>query len=61
MRPKSNRVLEVAVESGVEFGWNRAHKHNDNPTPSAIRNEITKAVLTEIHEWFDMQDNGMHD
>jgi hypothetical protein len=61
VRPKSNKVLEIAVSDGVERGWHRAHKHNDTPTPENICDHICQAVLEEIDEWFDMQENGMHD
>ena len=27
MKPKFRNVLEMALEEGVRYGWNRAHKH----------------------------------
>ena len=52
MRPNEYKVLEMAVGDGVELGWNRAHKHNDNPGPEQIQAAILDAVTGQICEWF---------
>jgi hypothetical protein len=31
MKPKEYIVLSDAVERGVEYGWNRAYKHTEDP------------------------------
>jgi hypothetical protein len=43
-------VIENAVETGVAYGWHRAHKHNDKPTPDKIRDAIAEAVMASISE-----------
>ena len=32
MKPNFRKVLEMALEEGVRYGYNRAHKHIENPT-----------------------------
>jgi hypothetical protein len=39
------------------LGWNRAHKHDENPDPQHIRDSIELSVISEICEWFDFEDS----
>lgn len=55
MKPKEYAVLQYAVELGVSLGWNRAHKHVDEPTADQIKEAIERAVTNEITEWFDFE------
>jgi len=61
MRPRTYRILEMAVESGVEYGYNRAYKHTDDPSDEQIKQSISEAVLLEISEWFDVDDEDLQD
>lgn len=56
MKPKTYSVLSMAVENGVRYGLNRAHKHVDNPTPEQLESAIYDAVMSEICEWFDIEE-----
>jgi hypothetical protein len=56
MKANTYKVLVRAVEEGVQWGWNRAHKHTDNPTDLALQNHIVEAVLNEVCEWMDFRD-----
>ena len=53
MKPKLIMVLEMCIENGLVAGYNRAHKHDDDPDPFKIQNAQFEAIITEIHEWFD--------
>lgn len=44
------RVIARAVEEGVKYGWNRAHKHTDNPRPDHVQSEIESAVMNSLSE-----------
>ena len=57
MKPKTYPILVDAVENGVKYGYHRAHKHNDNPDREDITDAIISAVLNEIFEWFDIDDD----
>jgi hypothetical protein len=53
LKPKTLPVLEQCVECGVELGFRRAFKHNDNPTEAQIKAAVTSALMDEFYEWFD--------
>ena len=53
MRVKTYIVLMDCIEAGVELGWNRAHKHDDNPTPEVIKRCIDDAIQGQIWEYFE--------
>jgi hypothetical protein len=44
------KILSRAVEEGIAYGWNRAHKFTDKPNEETIKDEIEKAVMNEICE-----------
>jgi len=48
----------MAIECGVLFGYNRAHKHVESPTQEQLVSAITDAVTNEICEWFDFNDGS---
>lgn len=57
MRPKTHKILEMAIEEGVRRGYSRAFKHVDNPTECVIIEHIEEAVMAEIYEYFDFEEN----
>jgi len=44
------KIIARAVEEGINYGWNRAHKHVDNPNEHHIKQEIEQAVLNSLSE-----------
>ena len=57
MKPKFRVILEQAIEEGVRRGYSRAHKHVENPTETAIIENIEDAVMSSIYEYFDFEEN----
>jgi hypothetical protein len=55
--PKFIQLLETCIKDGVVWGHTRAYKHNDHPSKAEINEAIVNAVLLEIHEWFDFDEN----
>ena len=48
MKPKFHKILEMAVEHGVSYGYRRSHKHIENPTESAIIDNIIEQVMNSL-------------
>ncbi len=53
MKPKFRAVLEMAIEEGVRFGYNRAFKHNPEPHIDAIADTIVTEIFNSLDTWFD--------
>ena len=58
MKPKFRNVLEMALEEGVRFGWNRAHKHNPNPDVDAAADAIVSEIMNSLDTWFDFEEDS---
>lgn len=52
LKPDAYKLATEAVEAGIAYGWQRAHKHTDTPEPETIREEIERAVMNELAERF---------
>ena len=57
MKPKTHQLLEFAIENGLQLGYQRAHKHNDQPGEDYILYQQLEAIMLEIHNWFDFPEN----
>ena len=53
MKFKAYHLIERAIEEGVNYGYNRAHKHTDTPTEAALKGEIINAITNELCEIID--------
>lgn len=58
MKPKLLRVLEQCIDTGVNIGWNRSHKHTDTPSEEQIKDSIITAIENELFEWFDFENHN---
>jgi hypothetical protein len=58
MKPKFRKVLEIAVEQGVSYGYRRSFKHIENPTEGAIIDSIVEQVMNSLDEYFDFEDEN---
>jgi len=52
MRVNEWTILSRAIEEGVAYGWQRAHKHTETPDPELIKETIEWAVENSISEVF---------
>lgn len=57
MKVKTYAILERAVEEGVKYGYTRAFKHVENPTQDHIETEVVRAVMNQISEVFNFDDD----
>lgn len=42
------KVISDAVEIGVTFGWDMAHKHQATPSAEHIKDEIRRSVMISL-------------
>ena len=52
IRTNTYAVFSRAVEEGVEYGWNRAHKHTSTPDADVVKEEIEQAIMNSVCEFF---------
>ena len=43
-------IVADAVDAGIRYGWNRAHKHTDKPTEEIMKEAIYDAVMLNLDE-----------
>jgi hypothetical protein len=53
MKAKNHKLIEQCVEEGISWGFQRAYKHEDNPSRTYVRECIQECIMHEIFEWFD--------
>ena len=56
MKPNTRKILEECIETGLLAGWERAHKHTDDPDDHHILTTLEQYVWIEIYERFDFGD-----
>jgi hypothetical protein len=52
MKANEYKVLEEAVDEGVNWGFVKAYKHNQSPSEEEVREAVKAAVMTSVCEWF---------
>ena len=50
---KTYDIIQKAVEEGLEFGWNRAHKHEDLPCKEVIMEHLVQNIMDSLDEIID--------
>lgn len=58
MKPKFRKVLEMALEQGVSYGYNCAFKHNENPSQNVVIDSIVEQAINALDDWFDFEDDN---
>ena len=58
MKVREYIVMAECIERGVEYGYARAYKHDDNPSEEVIKEAIAQAVQNEICEYFIFDELG---
>lgn len=52
MHVRTYEVFRRAVEEGVDYGWMRAHKHEDTPGAETVKDQIVQAIMNDVCEVF---------
>lgn len=55
MKLKAYRIVSDAVERAVSYGYNRAHKHTDDPGDETIKDAIYNEVMNELSDIIDWE------
>lgn len=55
--PKTFYILGDAIESGIAMGYERAFKHDDNPSSDVIKQSIYEEVINSIFEVFELKED----
>jgi hypothetical protein len=48
MKPNYYKIIEDCVASGVAIGYISAHKHEDKPDRSVLKENIIEAIMDQI-------------
>lgn len=49
-------IIAQAVEDAIVAGYVRAHKHDENPPPDVICDEIARYVMNALNDLLDFGD-----
>ena len=52
MKVNYRKLIEDCIETGIERGWRRAHKHTENPNPEFIKDMIHDCIMEQFYEYF---------
>ncbi len=58
MKPKFTVILDQCITTALHVGWERAHKHTENPTKEQILDRIEMAIWEQFDEFFDIETNN---
>ena len=48
IRIDAYKIINEVIECAVRYGYNRAHKHVDNPSEERMIQEIHQAVMNDL-------------
>jgi hypothetical protein len=52
MKPNVRVVIEMCIERGITYGYQRAHKHTTSPSFNQISEAIEAAIWEQLYEYF---------
>ena len=58
MKANMRMLLERCIEEGLERGYNRAHKHTENPTQDGMITSMQDAIWLEIDTFFKFENDN---
>lgn len=59
MKVKVQRVIEECLNSGINLGWNRAHKYGESPSKDFIKDSIHDCIMEHLYEYFLFDDDNL--
>ena len=58
MKVNTYKILDNAIEAGIQYGYQRAYKYTDTPSADLVKAEIHNAIMNELSEVFVFDDNS---
>lgn len=55
MKLKAYVIISDAVDQAISYGYNRAHKHTDEPGAEGIKGAIYNEVMNRLSEIIDWE------
>jgi len=55
MKANEYKVLEEAVDEGVNWGFAKAYKHHEAPSEEQVREAVKAAVMASVCDWFSLE------
>lgn len=52
IRPRTKELLARAIRAGLETGYNRAYRIDDEPTRQLLLEHLENAILANCEDWF---------
>lgn len=52
MKPRFDVILEQALTEGIARGWERAHKHHEDPQESWIKDTMHDCIMESFYQYF---------
>ena len=55
MKVRMYKLIQEIVESGIDAGYTRAHKHTDTPIEETIKHCIEQYIMNGFDETFEFE------
>lgn len=56
VRLDAYKIIDDIVYEAIEYGYNRAHKHVDNPSKETMIREVHNSIMNELSEVLKFDD-----
>ena len=57
LKLNSYKIISDAIENGIRYGYRRAYKHVENPSEDTIIEQIHLAVMNELCDIINFDDD----
>lgn len=58
LKPNTYAILSDCIDRGISIGYKRSFKHDDDPSQETIEQEIHKAIMLEVREYFNFENTN---
>jgi len=58
VKAREYELMLMAVEDGVDLGYNSAHKYTDTPVKAHLKDCLRREVINQICNWFEFDEQS---